>query len=68
MLWSPQVPTVYDVYRETGKLDWELDRQIQFHMAAAEFQLEQLYHGLALAHALNRTIILPRVRILDKIV
>ena len=57
-----QVPPVYDVYRNTGTLTWELERQIQFHIAAIRFQLEQLYYGLAVALTLNRTIILPNVR------
>lgn len=57
-----QVPPVYEVYRKTGMLDWELQRQIQFHVAAVDFQLEQLYYGLAIALTLNRTIILPNVR------
>ena len=50
------------MYRETGELAWPLARQIAFHWAAVQFQMEQLYSGLALAVALNRTIILPRVR------
>lgn len=60
---STQVPKVYDAYRANGTLDWELDRQIAFHLTAVQFQMEQLYYGLALASALGRIIILPRVRV-----
>ena len=58
-----QVPRVYRVFESNRSgLDWPLDQQIVWHQAAVQSQMEQLYYGLAIAVALNRTIILPQVR------
>jgi hypothetical protein len=32
------------------------------HIKAIDFQLQQLYHALGLALALNRTLVMPRMR------
>jgi hypothetical protein len=34
-------------------------KMAQFHMAAMAFQMAQLYHGFALALALNRSLVMP---------
>lgn len=34
---------------------------VTFHLNAMETQLRSLYYGFALAYALNRTFILPKV-------
>ena len=58
-----QVPEVYEVFKTNRSgLVWPLDKQIAWHHAAVQAQVEQLYYGLAVAVALNRTIILPQVR------
>ena len=56
------MPGVYDAFRTNrSALDaWPLDEQIVWHHAAVQSQMEQLYYGLAIAVALNRTIILPQ--------
>ena len=58
-----QVPGVYDAFQtnRTALNEWPLDDQIVWHHAAVQSQMEQLYYGLAIAVALNRTIILPQV-------
>ncbi len=58
-----QVPGVYDAFgtNRSALLEWPLDEQIVWHHAAVQSQMEQLYYGLAIAAALNRTIILPQV-------
>jgi hypothetical protein len=44
--------------------DWTGRQEVMIahHMLALERQFHQLYYGLAIAHALNRTLILPKVR------
>ena len=58
-----QVPGIYDAFstNRSALLEWPLDDQIVWHHAAVQSQMEQLYYGLAIAAALNRTIILPQV-------
>lgn len=56
-----QIPWAHKQYLQNDTLPWELEKQIRFHMAAVQSQLEQLYYGFALGVALNRTIILPEV-------
>ena len=53
--------------------DWEWDslgrkdkggkeeQMVAYHLAASQFQLSQLYYGMSMALALNRTLILPKV-------
>ncbi len=57
-----QVPWAHRQYLENNTMPWELEKQIRFHAAAVQFQLEQLYYGFALGVALNRTVILPEVK------
>ena len=59
------MPQVYDAYslNRSGGLEWPLDKQIVWHQAAVQAQMEQLYYGLAIAFALGRTIILPEVTV-----
>ncbi len=58
------MPYVYEAYshNRSGGLEWPLDKQIVWHQAAVQAQMEQLYYGLAIAFVLGRTIILPEVR------
>lgn len=43
--------------------DGEEEEMAQFHVGAVNSQLQQVYHGLALALALNRTLVMPKVRL-----
>lgn len=50
----PHVPKGFQQYNETEDM-------VQYHVKAANFQLNQLYFGFALALALNRTLVLPKM-------
>lgn len=47
-----QMPEGYNRWTDSASM-------VAFHMAAMRYQLAQLYHGFALALALNRTLVLP---------
>ncbi len=49
----PDIPVDFD--------SWENDKMIDYHLASMEKQLHQIGKGLALAVALNRTVVLPKV-------
>lgn len=43
------------------KTDWATDAMIDFHLKAMRAQLQQLRSALALAVALNRTLVMPKL-------
>ena len=49
-----QVPWGFNEYNDT-------EAMVQVHLNAMESQLTDMYYAFALAHLLNRTLIMPRV-------